>query len=298
MTELKSVINLIPTVYRKRADKKQLNELIELIDGIVGRGELKLYAEDDQSLSDVKYGLYERSHSFDALVSLSQVEEMYYSGKLKLIFDGSIESYIKWFCNKFGIFFDHAWVNSLDKVNKENNEAEILTVSEVFEKLRLCLFLTRKKGTLEGMLGYLNVYLPVVSQAKKSEASDVNLQDMSFEKHHVQVYSGADVENENISKYVKNGKSFVVVYDREHLKPENSKQGYDFKVQVVYDGSEPHELARLIEATKNIVSREKPAHTQYCLHVVAKGWQFEDELNRSILGKTTMVSGEYEAIYY
>lgn len=296
MNEQQSVINLIPTIYRKRSGNEYLNNLVELIDGLVGRGALPSF----ENAQKKKLGLYERSDIYNSFYSLSRIKSLYYSGKFSEIYDGSIQEYIADFCKRFGIYLDEAWISCLDTVNETNKDAELLTVSEVFEKLAYCLILSRKRGTLAGLLGYLNVYLPAISQADKNVDLQVTekSQSMLTEKHHVKVYNGSDLNTTKFTEIMNNEKSFVVVFDRESLPEEIINSGkYDFKVQVVYDGSQPLEMAKLIEAARAIVNREKPAHSKYCLHVVAKGWQFKKDLNRSILNKTTMVSGEYETIY-
>lgn len=309
MNDAKSIINLIPVVYRKNEDlninqiqdahknnsdlstlveNKKVRTLVKIIDGFIGRGELNSHLGTEK---DTKLGLYERSDYLNDLYSLKLMRQHYKSGKFSQLFDGTIQDYIRWFCEKSDVYLDDAWVSSMDPDIESSSREDILTLDQVFEKISLCLYLSRKRGTLHALLGFLNIYLPAISQANSTVTGSST--QLSSIKIKPKVYDARDFTNLRYEQELTTSNSFVIVYDKAYLSP---TANYDFMVRVVYNGVNPEEMSKFIASAKTIVIREKPAHTKFCLHVISKAWQL-NKAERSELAQTTLVSGEFKEIY-
>jgi hypothetical protein len=275
MTPEQSFIRFIPRAYRNGQvnTSEEIQSLIDLIDGLIGRSLLPASA---QANAIKKIGLYERSDTFSVLYSLATIKDMIKKKTFFQYFDGTVTEYIEWFCQRFEIYLDNAWISRLDLDGTKG--AGYLSVDDVFDKLALCLFLARKRGTKIALMGFLKVYLPYINSTP------------------VEIYDGFESPYDKVDDDTENKVGYVFIIDKEHLPPEDK---CDFMVKIVYHGSDPEEIKKFIDATQTIVDREKPAHTRYCYDITAEGWILPSPKvgeSRSVLNKTTLLSGEYTEI--
>jgi hypothetical protein len=275
MTADPSLIRFIPRAYRNGQvnTAERIQGLVDLIDGFLGRGSLPVSV---QANALVKQGLYQRSDTFHILYSLAEVKKMIKQKTFSQYFDGTVTEYIQWFCRRFEIYLDKAWISRL--VLEGPVAKEFLSIDDVFGKLALCQYLARKRGTKQAMMGFLKVYLPDINETP------------------AEVYDGSVSPYNSVNDDDEDKVCYVFITDKESL-PKGDD--CDFLVQIVYHGSSPEEMRKFTNAAKTIIDREKPAHTRYCFNVIAEGWILPSPQRgeeRSILNNTTLLSGQYTEI--